>query len=52
MAALTDRASKVTSALKELNGAEAISLINFLLLTMKYDRDFVENCEHWMEARE
>jgi len=52
MAALTDRASKVTSALKELNGAEAISLVNFLLLTLKYQRDFVQACERWMEARE
>lgn len=52
MAALTDRASKVTAVLREINGADAISLVNFLLLTMKYDREFIENCERWMEARE
>ena len=52
MANLQDRADAVRKKVKVLNGDNAISLQEFLLLKIGYDKNFIEACEAWIKARE
>jgi hypothetical protein len=49
---LQDRADVVRQKVEVLNGAESIGLLEYLILCLNRDNNFIKACEEWIIARE